>query len=86
MQDQQVQGFYGELAALCSKYDVVGFVGMWFSGPTENYGFVHASPQDSGSIAQVCDGVSQKLKEFCAEAHEGPLKFHVEAVAIKIVS
>ncbi len=84
MRDEQVPGFYGELAALCAKYDVVGLVGMWFSGPTETYGFLHASPQDGGDIAQVCEGVGNKLREFCDSAHRGPLKFTAEAYALKI--
>jgi hypothetical protein len=84
MEDHQVQGFYNELAALCSKYDVEGFVGMWFSANTENYGFIHGSPQDGGKMCRVCLGISLKLREWCDAAHPGPLKFQVEPVAIEI--
>lgn len=84
MQDEQVPGFYGELAALCSKYDVEGFVGMWFSGTTDNYGFIHGSAQDGSGVSIVCAGVAEKLRVWCDDAHKGPLKGRAEAVAIKI--
>jgi len=83
MTNEQTPMFYAELNTLCAQYEIEGFVGLWFSGTTDNYGFIHGSPTGSEKMTTLCAAINEKLREFCDGVYKGPDNFTVQVLVKK---
>jgi hypothetical protein len=83
MDQNDVNGFYAEIAAVCAKYRMEGFVGMWFHGPSDIYGFMNS--ENFGELTpanKACKGIATMLEQWADSIAPTPNVGYVRAFTI----
>lgn len=81
MTNEQIKQFYHDLAAICTKYDMQGLVGVWFHKSTDLYGFMKFYDIADTTMKTVVEGLAARLQEFCDHQHAGPTVGNVHDVS-----
>ncbi len=60
--NEKIEAFYKSLGNLCSEHKISGFVGIWFDGPSDNYGLVVNYDITNADMKTICTRIGAMLQ------------------------